>query len=337
MHGFSESEVSITRVRVPGLNMLRFCQTFRLPEDEVRYFAWKHFIRMEEMLRPKDLRLLNLMEDEEFQSYCAKHGEHHRSILREYLASIGMTEDAGTVVLCDMGWSGTMQHLIKQAFQFESMPKVVGSYFGMHWNNVYNFSSPESRIKPGFILDSRQDHETAFAFQPLKPLLEIAATARHGSTSHYERQPNGQVDPILAPPKERFDDGRIDIQDGLRDFVSKFVEVYALYEWPPHMMKPFALKQMIDQLLTPSREVALTVGKLTQSVDWGSGDYVTIVPQNASPKDLLRPKRFRRYMGEAIWPVGALRKMGLTQKQYGLILKTLAGIRKVMKVLRLKR
>jgi FMN phosphatase YigB (HAD superfamily) len=337
MHGFSDEEIAIAKIRKPAFNLTRFAQTFRMPEDEVRQFAWKHFIRMEEGLRSKDIRLQNLKDDEEFQLYCARHGETHRSLLRDYLASLGVTENSGTVMISDMGWSGTMQHLIKLAFQYETMPRFVGSYYGMHWNANYNFSGGESRIKPGFIMDSRQDNETAMAFHPLKPLLEIAATARHGSTSHYERKPDGSVEAILSEPKEDFADGRIEIQDGLRDFVSKFVEVYALYEWPPHMMKPYAQHLMISQLLTPTRQVATTVGRLTQSVDWGSEERVSIVNPNAKPGMILRPRKFRRYVHESIWHVGAMRQMGVTQKQYGMVIRGLNVLRKILRVLRIKR
>lgn len=337
MQGFSDDEIAICRVRRPHFTLSRFAETFRMPEGEVRRFAWKHFMRMDEPIRPKDIRLRNLKEDEEFQLYCAKHGEEHRALLRDYLASLGVNEEAGTVMIADMGWSGTMQHLIKLAFQFEPMPRFVGSYYGMHWNSSYNFSGEESSIKPGFILDSRQDNQTAMAFQPLKPLLEIAATARHGSTSHYERKSDGSVVAVLSDPKEDFADGRIEIQDGLRDFVSKFVELYALYEWPPHMMKPYAQHLLIRDLLTPSRETALTVGRLTQSVDWGSEERVSIIHPKASPSVLLRPRRFKQYVHESIWREGARRQMGITSKQYAFAGRAKKLIGKLLKVLRIKR
>lgn len=329
LRALGQFELQLAELRTKPLNLNNIVETFDLESSKVEAFAAPHLLSMHEPLDRWDPRLKNLLDDQGFQSYCRGHGHARRRLLAEYLAGLGVHRDSGTVLFSDAGWSGTIQYLISQSFKGEpALPRIVGVYFGMHWNNLYDFDSGDNIIMPGYFVDSRQDAALANEFQPLKPILEVSATASHGSAISLRRNEHGLVEAVLAPPYESFEDGRADIQAGVWDFTNAFAPTYELYEWPPAEMKAELMQAWRQRMFCPDRQTARALGRLTQSVDWGSIKHVTLVPQGVSVLSWLRPGKLREQIRRSIWPAAAMKMAGVSPRQYHWIARIASRLRR---------
>jgi len=108
------------------------CKVYGLPEEALQPLAQQHgfddFVAAP-IHNWEDVRLRNFLKDHLVQAIIRREGQKHRELLQRYLEQVGFFAHQ-RVALVDIGWNGTVQKFLKQAFgQRADFPILHGYYF----------------------------------------------------------------------------------------------------------------------------------------------------------------------------------------------------------------
>lgn len=168
-------------------------------------------------------KLINILWDE-----IIKNSKEQNNTLKLYLKQEGMIDKIG---LIDIGWKGTMQHLIHDIVtDYEDNIEINGIYMGLKKNNALNISE----IAHGWLFDRGEEllakEEDVFSFGGL---LEILLSARHGSVKQYSKTEIEGIIPSLYLFEHMWDKNGQEkklkeIQDGALEFIKDFTKTEIL-------------------------------------------------------------------------------------------------------------
>jgi FMN phosphatase YigB (HAD superfamily) len=118
-----------------------------------------------------------------------------RPLLLEYLEQTGVLA-AAHVGVVDIGWGGTMQDALAAATSDAGRAIRYTGYY-VSTDERIDKMAPAAGEAKGFLANAGAPHEIGAIVGTGYWLLEIAATADHGTTLGYERDDDGTVRPIL--------------------------------------------------------------------------------------------------------------------------------------------
>lgn len=264
---------------------------------------------------PPDAWLAEVLSDQDLQSKVRARAAAPRELLRAYLEQEGLFGRGRKIAICDIGWVGTVQRCLLDAFGDEpDWPHAAGYY--LSFEDAYGYGLGE-RDAVGVLFDGRRDHFEHGTYRQFEELFENAARALHGSTVTYARAGDGRVAPVLhdataaARQAEKSSDAiTTELQRGILAFARDFVARHALYAYRATDLVPYAHEVARRAVCEPTRDEAEHVLGMVHADDTAPGGTVDLSRfRAAGPGGLLRPGQLRRLLRESSWKYGTLRTL----------------------------
>ena len=267
----------INKVNQQGL--FSIFKTYGLPCDPFVNIAAEYGIELKETISDfwNNEILLSFFGDIRVQELISKYQKSAHEELKTYLNQCQFFGKNRKVALVDIGWEGTIQNNLVQAFgHMEDFPLLYGFYFGKR--EEQGFLRYSSSFSEGLIYDSRNRDINEQSISTFVEIFEQSARAPHGSTIGYRvNETNGRIIPelkntnnvdrqneILANPIISI------IQKGIVDFASSYGEISSLHNYSSDEIKPFVLTIISKYINFPTQQEAVNIiSTITHSEDLG--------------------------------------------------------------------
>jgi glycosyltransferase involved in cell wall biosynthesis len=293
---------------------------YSLPHDEFIPLARAYgFHNIKEPIRDwKDKRLIALLGDDQFQAAVVKHATHHRTLLKDYLAQIGFFS-YDRVAFIDIGWNGTIQKFIQDAFvDIPEYPHLYGYYLGFRNGIGHVFDKHKNTLK-GVMYDDSSASPIDSIFMEFEELFEGGARALHPTTVGYQKNPvTGMVEPVFkasAPDRvaELDDNEKIkSIKRGAMNFCAEFKRVIALTDYRFSEIKPFILTLAERAVAFPKTDEVKQLMGLKHAEDFGSENIMDLnIDGVSSALALLRPRWLKSRLVTTNWRYGTVKKLSV--------------------------
>lgn len=296
--------------------LLSILRSYGLPTEEFREAAVKH--GFENIAEPiwnwRDPRLLAFLDDNKVQNMIRSHGQRSRDLLRRYFEQSGFFS-AQRVAVVDIGWNGTIQKYLHDAFrQLPGYPDVRGFYFAFV-GALHGDCGLGDRME-GLIYDFRRGHVYERAPRDFEEIFEQGARARDGTTCGY-REDNGRVVPILKadhmPDRQaelQCDSMIEECQAGIMCHMDHFHAAVRLTGYDFDDLKPYVLGILERAVAYPTPEEVEHIGKLVHTEDFGHDHTLDISSEPVGYCDLLRPGRLYRQLQHRPWRFASFASLG---------------------------
>lgn len=258
----------------------------------------------------------SLLADDAFQKTVASAARPARLLLRRYLKQEGFFGNR-RVALVDIGWNGTIQNALQDAFGDEAdSPETLGLY--LSYNDGFHYGlDPEEAV--GILFDKRTHHYSQNVFALFEELFENAARAPHGTTIGYRERPDGRIDPILRPDdapdrqaEREIEQWTDELQHGVLDFADAFCRAVRLTGFCFADIKPALLAKAERLAVHPTAEEAAYFLQTVHAEDLGSDNVMNFNEYRLPGLSmLLHPKRLLRLLRTSNWRYGTARTLGL--------------------------
>jgi hypothetical protein len=214
------------------------------------------------------------------------------------------------VALVDIGWNGTIQKFLHDAFGARpDYPDVHGWYFAFVAAMHGDFGMGD-RIE-GLIQDVRRGDPYERTPMDFEEIFEQGARSGEGTTLGYVER-DGQITPLLkdddAPDRlgelacnpliERF-------QCGVLDHLEHFHATWRLTGYRASDIKPYVLGLLERAVAYPTREEVMEISRLVHTEDFGHDHTLNISVVPVRYLDLLRPGRLYRKLRNRPWKFAA--------------------------------
>ncbi len=260
-----------------------------------------------------------MLADPDFQALVRTHAAGAWELLHDYLAQEGFFS-ADRVALVDIGWNGSIQKFMQEAFAADAnSPHVTGVYLGFLGGIRHDFDEKKNAIV-GVMADERGKLRPQDVFSRFEEIFEEGARALHATTLGYARNPDtGNVEPVLkaesAPDRiaeVRSNAHIAEFQRGILDFAPRFIEALDLTTYGFADIKPFVLDMAQRAVVFPTRNEADQLMQLAHSEDFGFESVMDFNSERlAGWHAVLRPRRLWRRLRAANWKYGTARLLGL--------------------------
>lgn len=253
----------------------------------------------------QDPRLHAFLADERVQALIRPVGERARELLRDYFAQLGFFSHA-RVAMVDIGWNGTIQRFMEQAFGDDAgYPQVDGYYFAL-MNGMYRTPLAQGSIE-GLILDQRRASPQERAAYDFEELFEQGARALHATTVGYRRE-GGAVEPVLKEDAAADRQAEIrcnplidSLQDGVLLCLEHFHAAHRLSGFGFAALKPYALALAERAVAYPTAAEVAQVSRLAHTEDFGHDHLLDLSARHIRWRDFLRPRRLMAQLAHLPW------------------------------------
>lgn len=300
-----QAQVAFYNPKQEGLRSV--CKVYGLPEAGLSDLAVQHgFADFAEPIHDwHDPRLLSFLADEKVQSYIRPVGRKHRELLETYLEQVGFL-GAENVALVDIGWNGTVQKFLKQAFgERADFPRVQGYYFAFV-PKMYNDFGKQNFCE-GIIHDSRRDNACERIPAEFEEIFEQGARAQGATTVAYQ-QVDGKVVPVFK--SEQAADRRAEVacnpmvaamQDGIMAHWQHFLIVQRLTGYSSQDLLPYVYGQLERAIVYPTQEETRMLTQLVHTEDFGDDHVLDLGRQAFGWKDMLQPVQLWQRLRLSAW------------------------------------
>lgn len=283
------------------------CKVYGLPEQMLQPLAKEHgFVDFAEpVLDWEDARLHNFLKDKRVQAIVRKVGEKHRALLLRYLEQVGFFKHK-RVALVDIGWNGTVQKFLKQAFgKRADFPVLHGYYFAFVPKLYQDFG--EDNICEGIVHDSRRGNACERIPAEFEEIFEQGARSWEATTIGY-RDCDGHIEPVLKP--DSFPDRQAELrcnasvarmQEGILCHWEHFRAAQQLTGYASQALLPYVHGLLERAVVYPTAEEARELTSLVHTEDFGHDHVLELGKRAIGMTDLLRPRRLWQYMKVAAW------------------------------------
>jgi FMN phosphatase YigB (HAD superfamily) len=240
-----------------------------------------------------------------------------RELLRLYLQQEGFFGAGRRVALVDIGWSGSIQRALKDAFSDDhDWPNVRGYYLSFNDNLGHGLDEHEA---VGLLFDKRRNHPRHSIFEHFEEIFENGARALDATTIGYRRLDDGSVLPVLLSDcasdrraEHGFDPIAKRLRDGALSYSTLFAERYSLAGYRAADVQPYVLELARRAVFFPSREEADQLLRMIHAEDAGTNHILDFSAYRLSgPRVLWRPFRLLRLLRESHWKYGTGRTLGV--------------------------
>lgn len=250
------------------------------------------------------LRVL-LGKDEEIKSRILASAQLNRNLLFRYLKDRKFFE-ADHPAIVDMGWTGRM---------LDSFNFALSAHPGMRGKNVDAFffgqaltraSAPQPNARYPYAISPSDFTRTPVRYRGLVHLLEIFASADHGSTMGYRNSSSGEISPLLdGQGKGALEWGVRDLQEGVLEFAKDYNPVSIEKDRESVKIRLMDLFQYarVDK---PDLEFAKVLGSFPYTTEQEGGnvrEFAPLLSTSASLKYLFSSSATRNSL--TLWPEGS--------------------------------
>lgn len=306
-NGLSRDQAQVAFYNPKQQGLRSVCKVYGLPEAELAALAVQHgFTDFAEPIQDwHDPRLLNFLADDEVQSCIRPVGRKHRDLLETYLEQVGFL-GADSVALVDIGWNGTVQKFLKQAFgERADFPRVQGYYFAFV-PKMYNDFGAQNFCE-GIIHDSRRDNACERIPAEFEEIFEQGARAQGATTVAYQ-QVGDRVIPVFK--SEQAPDRIAEVacnpmvaamQDGVMLHLQHFLRVQQLTGYSSQELLPYIYGQLERAIVYPSREETQRLTQLVHTEDFGGDDVLDLGERRFGWRDVLQPVQLWQRLRLSAW------------------------------------
>jgi predicted HAD superfamily hydrolase len=282
-----------------------------LPQEPFATIAAEYGISLNDPIgRTDEPRLSKFLSDSRVQSAVAPLQRSAAAKLEAYLAQCGFWGRNRKVGLVDVGWEGTIQFNLINAFgQRQDFPQLFGFYLGRRRGpNLLDYSPS---FAEGLLYDYRNYSIAERLPLEFLEIFEEAARAPHGTAMGYRlADSNDTVRPILKQPGQADRDFEIQnnpqlavLQEGILDFAERYLEAVRWTGYGSEQIKPFVLATATRFVCLPRKnEVRTIIRHLKHAEDFGAGNSHELGLHKFNPLRLGDWKKVRR----AFWRQGSL-------------------------------
>jgi len=310
------------------------CKVYGLSEALLAPLARQH--GFEDFAEPihdwHDARLVALLADEDVQDCIRPAGEHSRQLLETYLEQSGFFA-ADNIAMVDIGWNGTVQKFLKQAFGHRSdYPQVQGYYFAFVPKLYKEFG--KGNVCEGIIHDSRRDNACERIPAEFEEIFEQGARALEATTVGY-RELEGVIEPVLkssdAPDRmaEIASNRRVAaIQAGVMVHWRHFRAVQRLSGYRSADLLPYVYGALERAVVYPTRQETRLLTRLAHTEDFGHDHVLELGRQAIAWRDLLRPRQLWQRFQQAAWRYALLANIPTSAANFAFRMAYLHAVKK---------
>lgn len=291
------------------------CKVYGLPEQLLQPLAREHgFSNFAEPIHQwDDTRLHNFLKDQRVQTIVRRVGAKHRALLERYLEQVGFFAHR-RVALVDIGWNGTVQKFLKQAFGTRAdFPILHGYYFAFVPKLYADFG--ENNHCEGIVHDSRRGNACERIPAEFEEIFEQGARSWEATTIGY-RDCDGRIEPVLKPDSApdrqaelRCNASVARMQEGILCHWEHFQAVQQLTGYASQQLLPYVHGILERAVVYPTREEARELTRLVHTEDFGHDHVLALGNRALGIGDLLRPRRLLQNMKVAAWRYALLDKI----------------------------
>ncbi len=291
------------------------CKVYGLPEAELqplaRLHGWQDFAAP--ITDWQEKRLHQFLQDKRVQQIVRRVGQEHKQLLERYLEQVGFFNHQ-RVALVDIGWNGTVQKFLKQAFGSRpDFPHVFGYYFAFVPKLYSDFG--EHNVCEGIVHDSRRGNACERIPAEFEEIFEQGARSHEATTIGY-REANGRIFPILKP--DTMQDRRAELrcnpsvarmQEGIMCHWEHYRAVQRLTGYASQQLLPYVHGLLERAVVYPTREETRELTTLVHTEDFGHDHVLELGKSALGLRDLLQPSRLINSMRFAAWRYALLDKI----------------------------
>ncbi|HPE61895.1 MAG TPA: haloacid dehalogenase [Thiolinea sp.] len=305
--GLSLEQAQVAFYNPKQQGLLSICKVYGLPENRLEPIAQNHgFARFDEPLQDwQDERLQAFLADAQVQALIRQSGQVQRELLETYLEQSGFL-GGEHVGLVDIGWNGTVQKFLKQAFgQRPDYPVVNGYYFAFVPKMYRDFGS--NNFSEGIIHDSRRDNACERIPAEFEEIFEQGARSLEATTVGY-RHLEGRVEPVL---KSGYSPDRVAevacnrmvtaMHAGVMTHWKHFLALQQLTGYNSSDLLPYVYGMLERAVVYPSREETRMLTQLVHTEDFGHDHVLDLGQRSLGLRDLLRPRTLLASLRQATW------------------------------------
>ena len=315
--GMSHAQAIVGLYNPKQQGLLSILKTYGLPLEDFRERAAEHgFSSMDAPLHDwHDPRLRAFLEDEDVQSRIRSFGQQARANLEGYLEQLGFFR-CKRVALVDIGWSGTIQKFLGQAFASRGdLPEIRGYYFAFV-GKMHDASAQSDTIE-GLLADARRDNPCENIPGEFEELFEQGARALEATTLGYRRMDDGTITPILKSDDspDRKDERRCNpmiaaMHQGALAHLPHFHAAQQLTGYRFAQLKPYLQALLERAVVYPTQKEIQHISQLAHTEDFGHDHVLDIGNRDLGWWKILRhPRRFLHELRIAPWRYAMLARL----------------------------
>ncbi len=305
-NGMREEQAAVALLNPKQQGLLSILKTFALNPDDFRDSARRHGFK--ELGAPlasaADPRLRAFLADPEVDARLRAAGQRARDHLEAYLEQIGFFGHPA-VALVDIGWNGTIQRFLRDAFGTrKDFPRLLGYYFA-YVGEIHDDNGPD-HIE-GLLYDARRDPKTWKVAGEFEELFEQGARSLEATTLGY-REHNGRIEPLLknddSPDRrqELASNPKIaELHRGVLSLQPDFLTIQTLTGLGFDDLKPYARALIERMVIYPTREEVTQLTRLAHSEDFGHDHTLNLLDAPLRWRDLARPRHLIQRLAIAPW------------------------------------
>lgn len=258
-----------------------------------------------------------LADSDAFQELLCAAAAPPRADLRRYLEQEGFFGSGQRVALVDIGWSGSIQRALKDAFGDDvDWPEVHGFYLSFNDHLGHGLGQDEAT---GILFDRRRFHPRHDTLSHFEELFENGARAPHPSTVGYAKQADGKVMPLFRAEdtqdrtaERAFNDISQRLRGGVLDFAKEFADRYPLYGYPAADLVPYVAELARRAVFFPTRQEAEHLLQMVHAEDAGTDAVLDFSRYRLpGPSMALRPLALLAAIRGSHWKYGTGRTLGI--------------------------
>jgi FMN phosphatase YigB (HAD superfamily) len=313
--GLTHEQATVAFYNPKQEGLASVCKVYGLPEEELRPLAKEHGFN--DFTAPvtdwQDTRLHNFLKDKQVQAIARRVGSQHKVLLERYLEQVGFFAQQ-RIALVDIGWNGTVQKFLKQAFGARpDFPHLFGYYFAFVPKLYADFG--DNNICEGIVHDSRRGNACERIPAEFEEIFEQGARSPEATTVGY-RDRDGRIEPILKH------DGAADrqaelrcnasvarMQEGILCHWEHYRAAQQLTGYASQQILPYVHGILERAIVYPTREETRELTRLVHTEDFGHDHVLELGKRALGLRDLLRPRRLLNSMRFAAWRYALLDKM----------------------------
>ena len=273
---------------------------------------------LDERLKGEDEpRLLNFVLHPETVKRLRQKQIIKRELLKRYLGQIGFW-DFERVAFVDIGWNGTTQDALTNAFMDEPQwPKFFGWYMGYNPMNA-NISTPKSTYE-GLVFEKGRHGQHRSGMCRFPELFEMATRAAHATTVDLQEDCNtGEIYPVFSPESSASRQAELSdrklitsIQTGIFDFSDAFVKDAAVNDHNLKALCDYACEATDQFLRYPPAIVSHALTNFSHSEDFGTDIVIRHQKKALRIWNPINWFQGRRNQPRLLWVECALAKHGV--------------------------
>jgi FMN phosphatase YigB (HAD superfamily) len=283
------------------------CKVYDLPEQALQALALEHGFHdfAEPIQQWDDARLHGFLKDQRVQDIVREAGQKHRALLQAYLEQVGFFAHH-RVALVDIGWNGTVQKFLKQAFgRRADFPALHGYYFAFVPKMYADFG--ENNVCEGIVHDSRRGNACERIPAEFEEIFEQGARAAEATTIGY-RDCDGVIEPVLKPDSasDRMGELRCNasvarMQEGILSHWQHFQAIQKLTGYSSQQLLPYVHGLLERAVVYPTHEETRELTRLVHTEDFGHDHVLELGQQALGWFDLLRPRYLLGRLESTAW------------------------------------